>query len=277
MFRKNKNTSQLLGVGVAEEGQKPSKKARKKKEPFSLGKFFRNRVAMAIFCIVIAFVFAFVLVPILELQISQTTTVVCANADIRIGEILTADKLQLVEVGSFNLPVDVIKSISDVEGQYANAEMMNGDYVLAKKVSDSYVSDDAYLLNLPSGKMAMSVEVNGLAESLSGKLRQGDIVRLFTLLDNDEAVSPGELQYVEVLAVTNSNVNDVTNGINNIPDIDSVDKEIKTVTLAVNNTQAVALTALPTVHFTLVYRGDVETRNIMLEEQDKYIQGLAKE
>lgn len=273
MFKK-RSTSELLGVTTQNEAKKEKiKKQKKSKEPFSIAKFFKNRVALAGTCLVFAFVVSFIVIPIIGKYSSKSVEVVRLIKDVSIGEKITQDKIEMASVGGLNIANDVIKVTADAIGKYASVDMLTGDVLQEKKLSGEMPSDYRYLMDIPEGKLFMSIKLNGLAEGLSGKLRAGDIVRVFATTQNAEndsvAISPENLQYVEVIAVTNQKTDDIKNG--KTEGAESEEKQIETVTLCTSQVQATTLAALENVHLALVYRGDEETRTAMIQAQDKYV------
>ena len=241
MFRK-KNTSKLLGLkeDATEKNQKPHIKAEKIKiNPL------KNRSTIAIISLIFAFALAFVAFPIFQSYISKTTEIVVLKSDIKASGKITADMLELKEVGSFGLPLGTIDNISLAALKYAKIDMSEGDYITLNKISDTLQSDDNYLLNLPQGKMALSVNASSHF-ALSDKLRQGDIVRIFSLDADKNPVAHQELQFVEVLAVTNDLTLDIQNGVKN-GEIDEDTYKISTVTLALDQSQAMLVTAMENI------------------------------
>ncbi|WP_432409207.1 RcpC/CpaB family pilus assembly protein [Wukongibacter sp. M2B1] len=61
-----------------------------------------------------------------------------------------------------------------------------------------------YLENFTGDRRAIAVTLRNFASGLSGKLQNGDIVSVYVADygDKKETLSPIELKYVEVLAVT---------------------------------------------------------------------------
>ena len=125
---------------------------------------------------------------------------------IKAGDEITKDNVQMVEVGGYNLPGDVMKELGSVVGAYATADLLPGDYVLHSKISEQPPGADTYLYQLDGNKQAISVTVKSFAAGLSGKIRSGDIVSILApdYLKMGETVIPQELQYVQVIAVTDS-------------------------------------------------------------------------
>ena len=80
--------------------------------------------------------------------------------------------------------------------------MFAGDSFTDKKLSDSIDTSDSLLRQLKPNETAMSVTVRSLANGLSGKLQQGDIIQIVSVDEDDKAQIYEELQYVEVLATT---------------------------------------------------------------------------
>ena len=125
---------------------------------------------------------------------------------IKAGDEITKDKVQMVEVGGYNLPENVMKDLGSVVGAYATADLLPGDYVLYSKISVQPPGADTYLYQLDGTKQAISVTVKSFAAGVSGKLRSGDIVSILApdYRKMGETVIPQELQYVQVIAVTAS-------------------------------------------------------------------------
>lgn len=56
--------------------------------------------------------------------------------------------LQEVEVGGYNLPENVLRSITEAEGKYLTADVYAGDYIVAEKVAEEPAAENKYLYNL---------------------------------------------------------------------------------------------------------------------------------
>jgi pilus assembly protein CpaB len=144
------------------------------------------------------------------------------------------------------------------------------------------------LAELPDGMVAISISLPDLAQSVSGKLRQGDIIQLFAVEDNNSftAVAPPELQYVEVLAATYVDGTDVQDEPaaqdnqgqqNGIASGSQENDTLTTVTLLANEEQAACLAGLEhnaTLHAALVVRGDDTAKKAALDAQKEYFATL---
>ena len=241
-------------------------------------KIFRNRTVIGVTCILLSLAICFGVTPMFTRSASEKTTVLRVSAPIAGGDEITKDMVESVEVGAYNLPLNISTEKEAVIGKYATADLDVGDYILTSKLSDEPAAENAYLYNLDGSKQAISVSIKSFATGLSGKLKSGDIVSV-VVADYQglgETVIPPELQYVEVISVTADSGYDA-NTEENTPE----EKELpSTVTLLVTVEQAKVLASLEqdsNIHLTLVYRGDEEKRAAFIEAQDELILELYTE
>ena len=255
------------------------KRPKRKSEAPSL---LRNRMFLGVLSIGIALFIAFGLTPVITMLTSRDIKAVRLKADVPKGTILAAEQIETVSINARNLGQYIITDPAQVVGKYAAIDMLQGDLLTEQKVSNAIQYDDPYLAALPEGKMAISVAMQSPEESLSGKLRAGDIVRMYAYmsdsLDTSEynALSLPELQYVEVLAVTNGRMRDLDTK-NDLADAETEEAAISTVTLAVNTQQASVLAGLnqcAQLHAALVSRGDEARKAASLEAQDQYFRTM---
>ena len=167
-------------------------------------KILKSRTVLGVICIVVSLLICFGVTPLFNKEVSKKVEIVRVVKDIKIGDKITGDMVRTVEVGSLNLPSEVMKNKENVIGKYASADMAPGDYIINSKVADEPAAENAYLYNLSGEKQAISVSVKSFATGLSGKLKSGDIVSVIApdYQKQGETVIPPELKYVEVIAVT---------------------------------------------------------------------------
>lgn len=231
--------------------------------------FLKNRTVIGVICIVLSLIICFAVTPLFNKGMSQKTEIVRVTKDIKIGDEITKDMVQTVEVGGYNLPEDVVKNTETVLGKFASADMVPGDYIISSKIADEPAAENAYLYNLTGEKQAMSVSVKSFATGLSGKLVSGDIVSIIApdYKKQGTTVIPSELQYVEVIAVTAGSGYDANTGEQE----DTEEKELpSTVTLLVTPEQSKILAMLEAdgnLHISLVYRGSKENAVKFIEAQ----------
>lgn len=240
-------------------------------------KIFRNRTAIGVLCILLALIICFGVTPLFSRSASEKTEIVRVTKDIKEGDEITAEMVQTVEVGAYNLPQNLMTDKKEVVGKYATADLAAGDYILSSKLSAVPAAENAYLYNLDGKKQAISVTIKSFATGLSGKLESGDIVTVIVAdyQGKGETAIPPELQYVEVISVTASSGYDANTG-------EVVDeKELpSTVTLLVTTEQAKVLAELEQdseLHLALVYRGTPENAAKFIAAQDALIEELYAE
>ena len=240
-------------------------------------KIFRNRTVIGELCILLALIICFGVTPLFSRSASEKTEIVRVTKDIKEGDEITAEMVQTVEVGAYNLPQNLMTDKKEVVGKYATADLAAGDYILSSKLSAVPAAENAYLYNLDGKKQAISVTIKSFATGLSGKLESGDIVTVIVAdyQGKGETAIPPELQYVEVISVTASSGYDANTG-------EVVDeKELpSTVTLLVTTEQAKVLAELEQdseLHLALVYRGTPENAAKFIAAQDALIEELYAE
>ena len=237
-------------------------------------KIFRNRTVIGVLCILLALIICFGVTPLFSRSASEKTEIVRVTKDIKEGDEITAEMVQTLEVGAYNLPQNLMTDKKEIVGKYATADLVAGDYILSSKLSAVPAAENAYLYNLDGTKQAISVTIKSFAVGLSGKLESGDIVTVIVAdyQGKGETAIPPELQYVEVISVTASSGYDANTG-------EVVDeKELpSTVTLLVTTEQAKVLAELEQdseLHLALVYRGTPENAAKFIAAQDALIEEL---
>ena len=243
-------------------------------------KLLKNRTVLGVVCIALSLIICFAITPLFNAAKENTTEIVRMKKDVKIGQEITEKDVEIVEVGAYNLPADVLKKSEDVVGKYVSSELLAGEYVLPGKISNTPASENAYLYNLTGEKRAISVTIPSFAGGLSGKIISGDIVSVIAVdyRESGETVVPDELQYVEVIAVTDKEGYDedevvvATDGEEE-PDLP------ETVPLLVTPAQANILAELEAdgeIHLSLVYRGTSENAQKFIAAQEKLLNELAE-
>lgn len=237
----------------------------------------KNRIVVGLLCIITALIICFGLTPMFNNALQSKVELVRVTTEIKKGDEITAGMITAVETGGYNLPSDVIYKKEDVIGKFANADLYKGDYILKSKLSDTPQLKNEYLSGLDGTNRAISVTIKSFAAGLSGKLERGDIVSLIAS-DVGEARKTlilDELQYVEIIATTDSSGND--RNIQEQPK-DNEDTELaSTITVLVTPQQARLLAELEQtgkLHAALVYRGGAENAQKFLTEQAKLLEAL---
>ena len=170
----------------------------------------KNRTLIGIVLIVAAIGLCFGISPLFNTILASKTTIIRLKQDIPQGVQITGSMLEAVEVGSMNLPADMQNDPKKIIGKYSVTAMFAGDSFNDKKLSDTIDTSDSLLRQLKPNETAMSVTVKSLANGLSGKLQQGDIIQIVSVDEDNKAQIYEELQYVEVLATTSDKGSDDT-------------------------------------------------------------------
>lgn len=232
-----------------------------------------NRFLFGILSLLLSAIIAFIAIPTMASQTNGKTEIIRVTSPIAKGEEITPEAVEVMEVGSYNLPDNVARSMQDVAGRYAAADFEAGDYILASKVSLIPITSDVALNNIPSGKVAISLTVKTLASGLSDKLQPGDIIRIYHYLDAAREVP--ELRYVQVLSVTDSDGNNV----DNTAELEEGEEKQQsaTITVLASPEQAEVITGIEndgTAHVALICRNNEELAAELLQRQDQEIQEL---
>lgn len=233
-----------------------------------------NRFLYGVLSIVLAAVIAFVGIPIVTRGTRGTQEIVRLKNRVARGAVISAEDLEVVTVGSYNLPDGIATTTDEVAGNYAAADLYPGDYVLPQKLSATPLSSDQSLNEIPDGKVAISITVQHLANGLSDKLQAGDIIRLYHY-DNTEGflepvVDVPELHFLKVLSVTDSSGVDVDYSMPLAEDEEH--RQTATITLLATPQQALLLTRFENegvLHAALICRCNETLAKELLKRQDE--------
>ena len=124
------------------------------------GKPFSSRTVIGIVCIVLAFTITFGVAPLVNRFTDRKVDIVRLKSDVGRGQIITANDIEIVNVGAHNLPSSVIKDSNTVVGKYAATDLYAGAYkfctsgyrraLLAKYVSLNILHNSLYHTTVPS-------------------------------------------------------------------------------------------------------------------------------
>ena len=242
-------------------------------------KLFRNRTFFGILGIILALVICFCVAPMLNAAAGKEVSVVRIKQNVPKGTKLSADMIQDVKIGGYNLPDNVMKSDGAVIGKYTLAALQPGDYILATKIADK--APDIGLSGLDGKKQAVSVSIKNFAAGLSGKLETGDVISLYVADYGDlkETLAPPELQYVRLLAATADTGVDNTGEKKDGNSTKSQDDMPSTLTVLVTPAQAEKLVDYENnghLHASLVYRGPESNSEQFLTLEDRYLASQTK-
>lgn len=235
----------------------------------------KNRTIIGIICIVLALVVTFAVAPLVNKLAESKVDIVRMKSDVVQGHQISDSDVEVVKVGGYNLPADVIVRKENVVGKFAATDLKAGDYLLPSKFSATSDKANDVFRTLNGDKQAISITIQTFAGGLSGKLENGDIVQL-VVYENDtsKAIMPGALTYVKVITTTTAEGADKDELTVNE---DGTYELPSTVTLLVNREQAKLLVEYENsgrIHADLVFRGDDATAQKFLDAQDEYFRQM---
>lgn len=237
-----------------------------------------NRFIYGIISIILAVVIAFIAIPAITSKTSSTYEIVRMKTFVGRGTAITAENVELIEVGEYNMPGNVARTLEDVVGTYAATDLYPGDYILPEKVSSIPLSSDITLNSIPDGKVAISITTQTLATALSDKLQSGDIIRLYHY-DDENVLEPvtdiPELRFLKVLSVTDADGLDID--YTTPPAEDEEKQQTATITVLASPEQAMLLTRYENegvLHVALISRGNETLANDLLERQNEILTTL---
>lgn len=235
----------------------------------------KNRTIIGIICIVLALVVTFAVAPLVNKLAESKVDIVRMKSDVVQGHQISENDVELVKVGGYNLPSDVILKKENVVGRFAATDLKAGDYLLPSKLTTTSDKANDVFRTLNGDKQAISITIQTFAGGLSGKLENGDIVQL-VVYENDtsRAIMPGALTYVRVITTTTAEGADKDELTVNE---DGTYELPSTVTLLVNREQAKLLVEYENsgkIHADLVFRGDEATAQKFLAAQEEYFRQL---
>lgn len=232
----------------------------------------KNRTLIGIILIVAAIALCFGISPLFNQILARKTKIIRLKQDVPQGAQITGAMLEAVEVGTLNLPSDMQNDPQQIIGKYTVAAMFKGDSFTDAKLSDEIDTSDSLLRQLKPNETAMSVTIKSLANGLSGKLRQGDIIQIVSVDEDDVSQIYEELQYVEVLATTTDKGSDdvYQDGQTNADEENEEQSLYATVTLVLQDrAQALRLAECEnsSLHAIFVTRGDEKYKQECLKAQ----------
>lgn len=284
---KKRSTKELVQGGTVDTPSEPKKRfngfgskqdrVNKPESRFSFRTMMRTRIFWGSICLIIGLLVPIIGVPMFKNHVVETVDVVQFRTNLKAGSQITAEMLNTVELSAYHLPQGAIIDTRSIIDQYLLVDAVAGDYVTAARLSATHPGSDLTLVDLPEGKMALSIPLPDLSQSVSSKLRGGDIIQIFAVEHNSENPTASildELRYVEVLTATRQDGTDVgakkdlSEGSSNA---ETGNSTLTTVTVLVNEQQAACLTGLSqnsTLYAALVIRGNDEKKAAALATQE---------
>lgn len=193
-----------------------------------------RKLIVVVIGVILAFIIVFIGLPKIYDRESALITVIRVRDVIEPNTLITNDLLTTEQVGKYNLPGNVITKKENIIGLYSTVQILQTDNLVATKFQAEEERKDQFLYELKDNQMCVSVSIPSLASVLSGKVQEGDIVKVYVYkkkdtaavdlyadttepqekVDEDMILEYPELQYVQVVGITNNrteNIADVKN------------------------------------------------------------------
>lgn len=227
-------------------------------------KIIKNRIFLAVLCVLIS---GGLILAYVQSTTSDDITVYALTSDASQGTQITSSMIESITVSSNDMD-NAITSEDDIVSKFASIDMIEGQIIIANTLSDSQDIDLEGFDRLVDGEyVAFTIAVDSVSASVADKLLAGDIVTVH-VIDNGESVVPDELKYIEILNVTTESGLEKT---------ENSEESATTITFIVTPEQAEVLHYYEynsTVHLSLIYRGEDETKQTLLDEQTKMLSQL---
>ncbi len=237
-------------------------------------KFAKSRTAIGIVAVGISLVIAFIALPTFTKLTSSKIEIVRFKTEVRAGDVITSDMVELKEVGRYNIPNTVLTDIDKVIGKYASIAVKPEMYVLNTMVTDENTSKEIIFSALDGEKVAISIPSSSLASNVSNNIEQGDIISLLTKnggTNNEKFYIHPALRFMQVITTSAESGQDIENGTatNNG---ENEDAGISTITVLATPDQAELIAdAGEGVISTLVCKKGSDIAKTSIAKQEKFL------
>lgn len=152
-------------------------------------KLLKNRFLIGLFCIALGLAVSLVAIPKLVREtIPDQITAVRLKSDLKAGEEVSAEMIELISASKNTLPDHVFSSVEDVTGQYAASMLYAGDFLSPAKLISTSDHQDYLKAATDKGMRLVSITLPSLSAGVSGKIRSGDVISIMALMKSADKV-----------------------------------------------------------------------------------------
>lgn len=151
----------------------------------------------------LAIVLLFIAIPIVKHYTYPKIIAVRSLSDISKGDQLNNENIELVKIGSLNLPDDIIKSLDEAIGRYAAVDIVKGDIIFLSKINPISPTNDTQTLLLPDGNDAILIKIRMIDGGDFTSPEIGDVIKLNGF--RNKLIDIPQFQFVRVLSVVKAN------------------------------------------------------------------------
>lgn len=148
-------------------------------------KIIRNRIFIAILCLVLAGVISFKVVPAQISDERNFEKAIVASKNIETGDnLILGENIEVQYFRPDNIPVNCIQEEHLQKNLYANNYISKKEFVLTTKVSDQTYKT----LNTNKENVIISLSFDGLAQSVANKIKKNDSISVISFNKRDNKV-----------------------------------------------------------------------------------------
>ena len=195
-------------------------------------KIFQNKIFVGVICIIIAALFAFLFLPMINRGKSNTEKVFVLRSPVKEGAQIEESMIMEKEVGSYGLPKSTVKKKDEIVGKFSTCTITPDDIITESKLSEYVTSQE--LANVMDRNMKLvTVSLDSVAAAVGNNLKPGDVVSIYGY-SNNEVVVYDELKTIEVYSVENKNAEK----LDDIENDEEAEHIASTITLIASQVQA---------------------------------------
>ena len=165
-------------------------------------KILKSRTVLGVICIVASLLICFCITPLFNKEISKKVEIVRVVKNIKIGDKITGDMVRTVEVGSLNLPSEVIKNKENAikEVKDASIEFENVTFAYSDEEEEGKNALENINLKIKSGETIGIIGGTGSSKSSLVQL----IPRLYDVTKGKVKVGGIDVRNYDIKALRDS-------------------------------------------------------------------------
>lgn len=138
------------------------------------------KVSLGIFLVVVALLMGFVLTLLVKSTTKVTPVVVAVNP-IKTGQVIKPEDVMTIEMGSYNVPQQVITNANQVVGRYALRDIPAEEILFSSSITNDYIKR----LSEKAKYGAMAMPINML-ETVAGDIKENDFVTILVSMKKNK-------------------------------------------------------------------------------------------
>ena len=175
-------------------------------------RLIRNRLLIAIVCLIAAAVISFKIIPNYVVKEKELIDVFTAKKTLEIGdELVKGENVKLQSFNPSNIPKNYLSSEELDNKLYATQKIVQSEFILNNKCSNKNPKE----VNLEENNVIVAIPFDGLAQGVANKVRVQDRISVIRFSRNENKVKLEEsLKDLLVLDIVDSVGNSLTKDTN---------------------------------------------------------------